>query len=41
VAGSFIGFHLAALISLGGVYAGYLAAAVGAAIILFLWRAIR
>ena len=41
VAGSFIGFHLAALLSLGGVYAGYVAAAVGAMIVLFLWRAIR
>jgi uncharacterized membrane protein YeaQ/YmgE (transglycosylase-associated protein family) len=41
IAGSFIGFHIAVLLGLAGVYAGYVAAAVGAAIVLFLWRAIR
>lgn len=41
VAGSFIGFHIAVLLALAGVYAGYVAAAVGALIVLFLWRAIR
>jgi uncharacterized membrane protein YeaQ/YmgE (transglycosylase-associated protein family) len=41
IAGSFIGFHLAVLLALAGVYAGYVAAAVGALIVLFLWRAIR
>lgn len=42
VAGAFIGFHLAALLrlSLGGLglYAG---AAVGAAVVLWLWRVMR
>ena len=43
VAGSFIGFHLAALggmVGLGGL-ALYVGAAVGAAVTLLLWRMIR
>jgi uncharacterized membrane protein YeaQ/YmgE (transglycosylase-associated protein family) len=43
VAGAFLGYHLAALggmIGLGG-YAVFIGAAVGAAIVLLLWRMIR
>jgi uncharacterized membrane protein YeaQ/YmgE (transglycosylase-associated protein family) len=40
IAGAFIGFHLATLAGGAGL-ALYIAAALGAAVILFLWRAIR
>jgi uncharacterized membrane protein YeaQ/YmgE (transglycosylase-associated protein family) len=42
IAGSFIGFHLAALLGLGVAGIGlYLGAAVGAAAVLWLWRVMR
>jgi uncharacterized membrane protein YeaQ/YmgE (transglycosylase-associated protein family) len=41
IAGSFIGFHLATLIGFAGDLSSFIAAALGAAAILFLWRAIR
>jgi uncharacterized membrane protein YeaQ/YmgE (transglycosylase-associated protein family) len=41
IAGAFIGFHVALLLLVAGIYAGYVAAAIGAFLILFLWRAIR
>jgi uncharacterized membrane protein YeaQ/YmgE (transglycosylase-associated protein family) len=43
VAGSFIGFHLATLLALStpGSFAPFIAAAAGAAVILFVWRTIR
>jgi len=41
IAGSFIGFHLAGLIGLRGALAGYVAAAIGAAAVLFGWRTLK
>ncbi len=42
IAGSFIGFHLGTLIGLGGgVIVLYVAAVIGAAVVLYLWRVIR
>jgi uncharacterized membrane protein YeaQ/YmgE (transglycosylase-associated protein family) len=41
VAGSFIGFHVAGLLRLAGDLSALIAAAVGAAIVLVIWRAIR
>jgi uncharacterized membrane protein YeaQ/YmgE (transglycosylase-associated protein family) len=43
IAGAFIGFHLAALLALAtpGSLAPFIAAAAGAAVILFVWRTIR
>jgi uncharacterized membrane protein YeaQ/YmgE (transglycosylase-associated protein family) len=42
VAGAFVGFHLALLLGMGGgALVLYIAAALGAAAILFVWRAIR
>jgi hypothetical protein len=41
VAGSFIGFHLAVLMPMAGPYVGYFVAAMGAFLVLFLWRPIR
>jgi uncharacterized membrane protein YeaQ/YmgE (transglycosylase-associated protein family) len=41
IAGSFVGFHVAVLLAVAGIYTGYVAAAIGALLILFLWRAIR
>jgi uncharacterized membrane protein YeaQ/YmgE (transglycosylase-associated protein family) len=41
IAGAFVGFHLAAGIGLRGVVAGYIAAAVGAAAVLFGWRMVK
>jgi uncharacterized membrane protein YeaQ/YmgE (transglycosylase-associated protein family) len=42
VAGAFIGYHLAILLALGGGLAtSLIAAAVGAAVVLFAWRAAR
>jgi len=41
VAGSFVGFHLAGLIGLRGALAGYIAAAIGAAAVLFGWRMVK
>jgi uncharacterized membrane protein YeaQ/YmgE (transglycosylase-associated protein family) len=35
IAGAFIGYHVAALLALGG---GLIAAALGAAVVLFAWR---
>jgi len=40
-AGSFVGFHLAGLIGLRGALAGYIAAAIGAAAVLFGWRMVK
>jgi uncharacterized membrane protein YeaQ/YmgE (transglycosylase-associated protein family) len=42
IAGAFLGFHLAALRELaGGGIAVYIGAAIGAALVLWLWRLIR
>jgi uncharacterized membrane protein YeaQ/YmgE (transglycosylase-associated protein family) len=43
IAGSFIGFHLAALLALStaGGFVPFIAAAIGAALILWLWRMLR
>jgi uncharacterized membrane protein YeaQ/YmgE (transglycosylase-associated protein family) len=41
IAGSFVGFHLAGVIGLRGALAGYVAAAVGAAAVLFGWRMVK
>jgi len=41
IAGAFIGFHLAVLLRLTGDLTSFIAAALGAALILFVWRAIR
>lgn len=42
VAGAFIGFHLGTLLGLGGgVIMLYVAAFIGAAVILYVWRMIR
>jgi len=39
VAGAFVGFHIAALLALGGsLVTTVIAAAVGAAVVLFAWR---
>jgi uncharacterized membrane protein YeaQ/YmgE (transglycosylase-associated protein family) len=39
IAGAFIGFHLAVLLALGsGVLMSLIAAAAGAAVVLFVWR---
>ncbi len=41
VAGAFIGFHIAGLLGILGALAGLIAAALGAAAVLFAWRGIR
>ncbi len=43
IAGAFIGFHIAALLALStsGSLVPFIAAALGAAVVLFAWRAIR
>jgi uncharacterized membrane protein YeaQ/YmgE (transglycosylase-associated protein family) len=42
IAGSFIGYHLAILLAVGiGSIGLYLAAAIGAALVLWLWRIMR
>jgi len=41
IAGSFIGFHVAGLLRLAGDLSTFIAAAIGAAVVLFIWRAIR
>jgi len=42
IAGAFIGYHLTALAAIaGGALALYIGAALGAAVILFGWRAVR
>jgi len=41
IAGAFIGFHLAVLLRFAGDLSSFIAAALGAVLILFLWRAIR
>ena len=41
IAGAFVGFHLAAVIGLRGMLAMYIAAAVGAAAVLFGWRMVK
>jgi uncharacterized membrane protein YeaQ/YmgE (transglycosylase-associated protein family) len=42
IAGAFIGFHLTALVVLGGgPIALYVGAAIGALVVLFAWRAVR
>lgn len=41
VAGAFIGFHLAILLGLGGGIPAYLGAALGAGLVLWLWRVMR
>lgn len=41
IAGSFIGFHVAALLRLAGDLGGFVAAAIGAVVVLVVWRAIR
>jgi uncharacterized membrane protein YeaQ/YmgE (transglycosylase-associated protein family) len=41
IAGAFIGFHIASLIGLVGALAAYIAAAVGAAVVLWAWRTVR
>jgi uncharacterized membrane protein YeaQ/YmgE (transglycosylase-associated protein family) len=39
VAGAFVGYHIAVLLALGGgLLASVIAAAVGAAVVLFVWR---
>jgi uncharacterized membrane protein YeaQ/YmgE (transglycosylase-associated protein family) len=41
IAGAFVGFHLALLLGLAGDLGAFIAAALGAAVVLFAWRAIR
>jgi uncharacterized membrane protein YeaQ/YmgE (transglycosylase-associated protein family) len=41
IAGAFIGFHLAGLLGIAGAFPGLVAAAIGAAVVLFAWRAMR
>ena len=41
VAGSFIGYHLAIMLRLGSGTPQLLGAAIGALVVLFLWRAVR
>ena len=41
IAGAFIGFHIAGLLGIFGALAGLIAAALGATVILFAWRAMR
>jgi uncharacterized membrane protein YeaQ/YmgE (transglycosylase-associated protein family) len=42
IAGAFIGFHIATLLALGGgVIVLYIAAVIGAAVVLYVWRMIR
>jgi uncharacterized membrane protein YeaQ/YmgE (transglycosylase-associated protein family) len=41
IAGAFIGFHLAVLLRVAGDLTSFIAAALGAVLILFVWRAIR
>lgn len=42
IAGAFVGFHLAILLTLGGgAIVLYIAAVIGAAVVLYLWRLIR
>ena len=41
VAGAFIGFHLSVLLALSAGFGAFIAAAIGAAVVLFAWRAIR
>jgi uncharacterized membrane protein YeaQ/YmgE (transglycosylase-associated protein family) len=38
IAGAMIGYHIAVLLALGGVLASVIAAALGAAVVLFAWR---
>ena len=40
IAGSFIGFHIAGLLGIGG-YGALIGAIVGAAVVLWIWRMIR
>jgi uncharacterized membrane protein YeaQ/YmgE (transglycosylase-associated protein family) len=41
IAGSFIGYHLAIMLRLGTGVTQLIAAAVGALVVLFLWRTVR
>jgi uncharacterized membrane protein YeaQ/YmgE (transglycosylase-associated protein family) len=41
IAGSFIGFHVFALLALGASLVLYVGAAIGAAAVLWVWRAMR
>jgi uncharacterized membrane protein YeaQ/YmgE (transglycosylase-associated protein family) len=41
IAGAFIGYHVALLMPAASIYVGYVAAALGAFIVLFFWRPIR
>jgi uncharacterized membrane protein YeaQ/YmgE (transglycosylase-associated protein family) len=41
VAGGFVGYHIAALLALGGLVTSVIAAAAGAAAMLFAWRMAR
>jgi uncharacterized membrane protein YeaQ/YmgE (transglycosylase-associated protein family) len=42
VAGAFVGFHVAGLLALrGGILTSVVAAAAGAAVVLFAWRAVK
>jgi uncharacterized membrane protein YeaQ/YmgE (transglycosylase-associated protein family) len=42
IAGAFMGYHLAALLALGGgLLTAIIGAVVGAAVVLFAWRAVR
>ena len=41
VAGSFIGYHLAMMLRLGAGATQLIGAAVGALVVLFIWRAVR
>jgi uncharacterized membrane protein YeaQ/YmgE (transglycosylase-associated protein family) len=38
VAGAFVGYHIAALAFVGGLVTSVIAAAAGAAVVLFIWR---
>lgn len=41
VAGSFVGYHIALLALGGGLTASLIAAAAGAAVVLFIWRMVK
>jgi hypothetical protein len=41
VAGSFVGYHLALILAFGRGIGGLIGAALGAAVVLYLWRMVR
>jgi uncharacterized membrane protein YeaQ/YmgE (transglycosylase-associated protein family) len=41
IAGAFIGYHVALILAFGRGYGAFIAAALGAAVVLWLWRMVR